>query len=74
MRVTALKEKDVDVKNNMEALDILLTALEDYVEKIGEDSPEDVKEREKKGKGVKRTVHTLDDNLNKTMSWSKKEK
>ncbi|KAG2288863.1 hypothetical protein Bca52824_048467 [Brassica carinata] len=48
MRVTALEEK-------MEALDILLASLEAYVEEVGDDSPEDVKEREKKGKGVKRS-------------------
>ncbi|CAN6801912.1 unnamed protein product [Brassica oleracea] len=85
MRVTALEEKAVDeknkivdAKNKMEALDILLASLEAYVEEVGDDSPEDshedVKEREKKGKGVKWSVHTLDDNLNKTMSRSKKEK
>ncbi|KAL0690143.1 hypothetical protein Bca4012_089821 [Brassica carinata] len=85
MRVTALEEKAVDeknkivdVKNKMEALDILLASLEAYVEEVGDDSPEDshedVKEREKKGKGVKWSVHTLDDNLNKTMSRSEKEK
>ncbi|KAF2585165.1 hypothetical protein F2Q70_00036560 [Brassica cretica] len=89
MRVTALEEKAVDeknkivdAKNEMEALDILLASLEAYVKEVGDDSPEDspedshedVKEREKKGKGVKWSVHTLDDNLNKTMSRSKKEK
>nr|VDD51521.1 unnamed protein product [Brassica oleracea] len=85
MRVTALEEKAVDeknkivdVKNKMEALHILLASLEAYVEEVGDDSPEDshedVKEREKKGKGVKWSVHTLDDNLNKTMSRSEKEK
>ncbi|KAL0667459.1 hypothetical protein Bca4012_030163 [Brassica carinata] len=62
MRVTALEEKALDEKNNivdaknkMEALDILLASLEAYVEEVGDDSPEDVKEREKKGKGVKRS-------------------
>ncbi|KAL0655733.1 hypothetical protein Bca4012_076317 [Brassica carinata] len=52
MRVAALEEKDVDAKNKMEALDMIVTALEVYVEKVGEDSPEDspqdVKERKKK--------------------------
>ena len=56
MRVAALEEKDVDAKNKMEALDMIVTALEVYVEKVGEDSPEDspqdVKERKKKWKGV----------------------
>ncbi|KAF3600641.1 hypothetical protein F2Q69_00035410 [Brassica cretica] len=65
-------------KKRMEALDMIVTALEAYVEKVGEDSledsPQDVKEKEKKGNGVKRTVCTLDDNLNKPMSRSKKEK
>ncbi|KAL0662877.1 hypothetical protein Bca4012_099714 [Brassica carinata] len=61
-------------KKKMEALDMIVTALEAYVEKVGEDSPQDVKEKEKKGNGVKRTVCTLDDNLNKPMSRSKKEK
>ncbi|CAN7073809.1 unnamed protein product [Brassica oleracea var. botrytis] len=89
MRVTALEEKAVDeknkivdAKNEMEALDILLASLEAYFKEVGDDSPEDspedshedVKEREKKGKGVKWSVHTLDDNLNKIMSRSKKEK
>ncbi|KAF2533723.1 hypothetical protein F2Q70_00029938 [Brassica cretica] len=41
MRVAALEEKDVDAKNKMEALDMIVTALEVYVEKVGEDSPED---------------------------------
>ncbi|KAF3527331.1 hypothetical protein DY000_02040014 [Brassica cretica] len=49
--IIALEEKYVDAKNNMEALDILLAALEAYVEEVGEDSPEDVKEKEKKRKG-----------------------
>ncbi|KAF3576303.1 hypothetical protein DY000_02030295 [Brassica cretica] len=58
MRVTALEEKALDEKNNivdaknkMEALDILLASLEAYVEEVGDDSPEDVKEREEKRKG-----------------------
>ncbi|KAH0903220.1 hypothetical protein HID58_042723, partial [Brassica napus] len=51
MKVIALEEKYVDAKNNMEALDILLAGLEAYVEEVGEDSPEDVKEKEKKRKG-----------------------
>ncbi|CAN6935056.1 unnamed protein product, partial [Brassica oleracea] len=46
-------------KKKMEALDMIVTALEAYVEKVGEDSledsPQDVKEKEKKGNGVKRT-------------------
>ncbi|WZZ66416.1 hypothetical protein YC2023_077786 [Brassica napus] len=72
------KRESLHWKKKMEALDMIFTALEAYVEKVGEDSledsPQDVKEKEKKGKGVKRTVCTLDDNLNKPMSRSKKEK
>ncbi|KAF3528183.1 hypothetical protein DY000_02040021 [Brassica cretica] len=66
------KRESLHWKKKMEALDMIVTALEAYVEKVGEDSledsPQDVKEKEKKGKGVKRTVCTLDDNLNKPMS------
>ncbi|KAG2328405.1 hypothetical protein Bca52824_011133 [Brassica carinata] len=35
---------------------------------------EDVKREENKGKGVKRNVHTLDDNLSRTVTKSKKQK
>uniref|UniRef100_M4F9V4 Uncharacterized protein n=1 Tax=Brassica campestris TaxID=3711 RepID=M4F9V4_BRACM len=48
MRVAALEEKD-------RAFDMIVVAFEAYVEKVGEDSPEDsaqdVKEKEKKRKG-----------------------
>ncbi|KAL0886307.1 hypothetical protein Bca101_010290 [Brassica carinata] len=79
-RVTALEEKDVNKMeeeedvNKMEGLDRRVAALEVYVEKVGEDSPKDVKTRQKNGKGVKRTMHTLDDNLSRTMTRSKKQK
>ncbi|CAF2043386.1 unnamed protein product [Brassica napus] len=56
MRVAALEEKD-------RACDMIVVAFEAYVEKVGEDSPEDspqdVKEKEKKGKGVKRKMLIL---------------
>ncbi|KAL0734268.1 hypothetical protein Bca4012_010478 [Brassica carinata] len=70
-RLAALEEEDV---NKMEGLDRRVAALEVYVEKVGEDSPKDVKTRQKNGKGVKRTMHTLDDNLSRTMTRSKKQK
>ncbi|KAG2329954.1 hypothetical protein Bca52824_001134 [Brassica carinata] len=50
--VPALEGQDKELGNKTEA----------YVEKVGEDSHEDEKKGEKKGKGVKRTDHTLDDN------------
>lgn len=35
-----------------------LAALEAYVKEVGEESPQDLKKRKKKGKGVKKAVHT----------------
>ncbi|KAH0939134.1 hypothetical protein HID58_006595 [Brassica napus] len=35
----------------LKALDMRVAAIEPYVEKVGEDSPQDVKEKEKKSKG-----------------------
>ncbi|KAG2307009.1 hypothetical protein Bca52824_026757 [Brassica carinata] len=58
--VAALEGQDKELGNKTEA----------YVEKVGEDSHEDEKKGEKKGKGVKRTDHTLDDNLSRTMTKS----
>ncbi|KAL0713528.1 hypothetical protein Bca4012_020506 [Brassica carinata] len=72
MRVAAL-EKDADV-NKIEELDMRLAALEAYVEKVGEDSREDVKREKNERKGIKRTVHTLDDNLSRTVTKFKKQK
>ncbi|KAG2314291.1 hypothetical protein Bca52824_017413 [Brassica carinata] len=62
--VAALEGQDKELGNKTEA----------YVEKVGEDSHEDEKKGEKKGKGVKRTDHTLDDNLSTTMTKCKKQK
>lgn len=62
--VAALEGQDKELGNKTEA----------YVEKVGEDSHEDEKKGEKKGKGVKRTDHTLDDNLSRTMTKCKKQK
>ncbi|KAG2328744.1 hypothetical protein Bca52824_011472 [Brassica carinata] len=62
--VAALEGQDKELGNKTKA----------YVEKVGEDSHEDEKKGEKKGKGVKRTDHTLDDNLSRTMAKCKKQK
>ncbi|KAG2304235.1 hypothetical protein Bca52824_032886 [Brassica carinata] len=72
MRVTALEENP-DV-NKMEQLDMRVSPLEAYLEKVCEDTDEDVKREENKGKGVKRSVHTLDNNLSRTVTKSKKKK
>ncbi|KAG2330431.1 hypothetical protein Bca52824_001611 [Brassica carinata] len=62
--VDALEGQDKELRNKTEV----------YVEKVGEDSHEDEKKGVKKGKGVKRTDHTLDDNLSRTMTKCKKQK
>ncbi|KAL0898616.1 hypothetical protein Bca101_082577 [Brassica carinata] len=88
VRVTALEERYEGAGNKMEALDKLDKIVaawegqdkevgnktEAYVEKVGEDSHEDEKKGKKKGKGVKRTDYTLDDNLSRTMTKCKKQK
>lgn len=64
MRVAAFEEDDV---KQVEVLDMIIAALDAYVEKVGDD----VKKREKREKGVKRMAHTLDDNLSRKLTRSK---
>ncbi|WZY77928.1 hypothetical protein YC2023_024312 [Brassica napus] len=45
------EDKNYGDTSALKALDMRVAAIEPYVEKVGEDSPQDVKEKEKKSKG-----------------------
>lgn len=52
----------------------VISEVNAHVEKVCENSHEDVKKRKKKGNGVKKAVHTLNDNLSRPMTRSTKQK